>query len=204
MDKTWIRAPFRGLVIRKDAEVGEVIAPTGAGNSRGSVFTIVAPESLEVQVELSERRIRRVKEGDLASVHLDADPESALPARVRKVWPRADRTKGTIELRVALLEQPADLRPEMGARVVFRGEEAPAPKADPYVTVPLAAVAKRDGDPAVFVLTAGMARLVKVTLGDRQGETVVVLEGLEGGEEVLLDPPADLEDGADVEAGRET
>ena len=122
VEKTRIRAPFPGLVVRKDAELGEVIAPTGAGNSRGSVFTIVDPASLEVQVELSEKRILKVAEGDAATVFLDADPEKGLPAKVRKIWPRADRSKGTIEIRVTFDARPEGLRPEMAARVVFRGK----------------------------------------------------------------------------------
>lgn len=196
LEKTKIRAPFEGLVIRKDAELGEVIAPTGAGNSRGSVFTIVDPNSLEVQVELSEKRIRKVAEGERASIFLDADPEKAWPGRVRKIWPRADRSKGTIELRVTFDERPDDLRAEMAARVVFVGEEeAAAPTEEPYVTVPLRAVTQRDGGDGVFVLAGGNARFVPVTLSRTVGDRRVVEKGLAGGETVILDPGAELRDG---------
>jgi len=203
LEKTRIRAPFRGLVIRKDAEKGEVIAPTGAGNSRGSVLTIVDPESLEVQVELSERRIGRVHEGDRALAFLDAQPDRGLPGVVRKIWPRADRAKGTIEVRVALTKRPASLRPEMAARVVFKG---PAPRSDAplaqvataYVTVPRAALLKRGTKTFVFVVQDGVARLGEVKSGQPHGGQVVVLEGLEGTERVVLDPPADLHDGSRV------
>ncbi|MHC5011279.1 MAG: efflux RND transporter periplasmic adaptor subunit [Planctomycetota bacterium] len=197
VEKTRIRAPFRGLVIRKDAELGEVIAPTGAGNSRGSVFTIVDPMSLEVQVELSERRIQRVAEGDRAMVFLDADPDTGHPARVRKIWPRADRSKGTIEVRVVFDELPAEVRPEMAARVVFQGEEEPV-AGDPYLTVPTAAV-RLDGDtPWVFVVQESIMRRRRVVVGIAENGQTVIASGLDVGEIVVIDPPGDVEDGARV------
>jgi RND family efflux transporter MFP subunit len=199
VEKTRIRAPFEGLVVRKDAEEGEVIAPTGAGG-RGSVFTLVSPDSLEVQVELSERRIARVKEGDRAMVFLDAAPEQGLPATVRKIWPTADRTKGTIEVRIALEERPTLLRPEMGARVVFQGVE-PVVARDPYVTAPVAAVVGEGESAAVFVVEDGVVRRRAVRLGENEQGRVVVEEGLQGGERLVLDPAPDLRDGSRVTVG---
>jgi len=198
LDKTKIRAPFRGLVIRKDAEKGEVIAPTGAGNSRGSVLTIVDPESLEVQVELSERRLARGGEGDQASVFLNAMPDQRLAGVVRKIWPRAERSKGTIEVRVRLEKRPSFLRPDMAARVVFKGKEegatGPQP-AEPFVSVPRGAVVQRGGRSVVFVVQAGTARIVPIALRESAGTSAEVTEGLAGGETVVLDPDAGLEDG---------
>lgn len=199
LEKTRIRAPFTGMVIRKDAEKGEVIAPMAAGNSRGSVLTIIDPTSMEVQVELSERRIARVSEGDRAMVFLDADPDIGLPGAVRKIWPRADRSKGSIEVRVKLDEIPASLRPDMAARVVFKGKADTGPVGDPYVTVPSAALVRRSGNTLVFVVEGGFARGVTVMVGERRGSTVVIAEGLEGGELVVLDPPDGLRNGDTVE-----
>lgn len=203
VEKTKIRAPFRGLVIRKDAEVGEVIAPTGGGqNSKGSVLTIVDPESLEMQVELNERRIGQVKEGDTASIKLDADLESSWPGTVRKIWPRADRSKGTIEVRVSFTKRPAVARPDMAGQVIFLGSKAPAAADEPpYVTVPPAALARRAGQDVVFVLEGGVARQVAVKLGPAKGGGVVIERGLAGGETVVLSPAADLADGASIQAG---
>ena len=195
LEKTRIRAPFTGLVIRKDAEEGEVIAPMSAGNSRGSVVTIVDPTSLEIQVELSERRIGSVTPGDRALVFLDADPEHGLPGAVRKIWPRADRSKGSIEVRVKLDVIPADLRPDMAARVVFKGKDAPQVVEAPYVTVPREALAQRTGRMVVFVVEGDVVRRVEVARGEQRGAAVVVTSGLAGGEVVVLDPAADMQDG---------
>lgn len=198
LEKTKIVAPFAGIVIRKDAEEGEVIAPTGAGNSRGSVVTIVDPGSFEIQVELSERRLLKVREGDRATVVLDADPDTGYGATVRKIWPRAERSKGTIELRVRLDEQPAILRPDMAARVTFAGrtkDDLPAEAKKAYVTVPRGVLRTRGDASHVFVLRGDRVARRAVTLGEAQGEIVVIESGLEGGETLVLDPPADLRDG---------
>ena len=204
VEKTRIRAPFQGLVVRKDAEKGEVIAPTGGGqNSKGSVLTIVDPESLEMQVELNERAIANVAEGDVAGVKMDAETTRTWPARVRKIWPRADRSKGTIEVRVAFVERPPYARPDMAGQVVFQGKQRPAtgPDEPAYVSVPLAAVVKRGPADVVFVVADGTARQVTVRLGAPKGGSAVVLEGLAGGETVVLAPSATLVDGERVGAG---
>jgi RND family efflux transporter MFP subunit len=202
VEKTRIRAPFRGLVVRKDAEKGEVIAPTGGGaNSKGSVLTIVDPESLEMQVELNERQIASVAEGDTAGVKMDADTTKTWPAKVRKIWPRADRSKGTIEVRVVFKERPPYARPDMAGQVVFQGKQAAAASEPPYVTVPLAAVVKRGTADVVFVVEGGAARQVPVTLGAPKPTaptSAIVLSGLSGGETVLLSPAATLVDGEQV------
>jgi RND family efflux transporter MFP subunit len=204
VEKTRIRAPFRGLVIRKDAEKGEVIAPTGGGaQSKGSVLTIVDPESFEMQVELNERQIANVAEGDAAGIKMDADTTRTWPGRVRKIWPRADRSKGTIEVRVAFVERPPYARPDMAGQVVFRGKQDVAARSEPaYVTVPQAAVVKRGTEDVVFVLESGAARQVAVRLGAPKGTSAVVLEGLSGGETVILAPAASLVDGERVGTGQ--
>lgn len=201
VEKTKIIAPFDGVVIRKDAEPGEVIAPTGAGNSRGSVVTIVDPTSFEIQVELSERRLNKVAEGDRATIVLEADADHALRGVVRKIWPRAERSKGTVELRIALDEIPDILRPDMAARVTFEGKVDPdadqgAPEA--YVTAPRAAIVTRGPSSHVFVISNDTVERRPVTLGESRGLTVVIESGLEGGETLVLSPPSSLEDGARV------
>jgi RND family efflux transporter MFP subunit len=202
VEKTKIRAPFRGLVIRKDAEKGEVIAPTGGGqNSKGSVLTIVDPESFEMQVELNERRIGKVAEGDRARIRLDAAPDTPLAGTVRKIWPRADRAKGTVEVRVAFVERSALARPDMAGQVTFLGkvEGGTGGQVEPaYVTVPAEAVVRRGDADVVFVVEQGVARQVKVVLGAPRDGQAVVAQGLSGGETLVLAPSVALVDGERV------
>ena len=203
LEKTYVRAPFDGLVVHKEAEVGEVVAATGAGgNSRGSVATIVDPTTLEVQVEMAETRLGHIAEGDLARARLDADGPGgpSYPARVRQVWPTADRQKATVELRLEFLERPPVLKPEMGVTVAFLGKQPAGDATRPVepVRVPARAVSARDGSPAVLVVDGGVVRVVPVRLGPEKEGLVEVASGLSGGETVVLSPPAGLSNGDKV------
>jgi RND family efflux transporter MFP subunit len=200
LDKTEVRAPFDGVVVLKDAEVGEVVSPNSqGGNSRGSVATMVDFASLEVQVEMPERSIAAVAIGAPARIFLDAWPERPYAGRVARVWPVANRSKATIEVRVTFDRPDELLRPEMGARVVFlQGENEPAPESRAAlegVLVPAGAIVKVQGRSSLFVVERGRVRAVDVTAGEERSGRVLVTSGLSGQERVVVDPPARLADG---------
>jgi RND family efflux transporter MFP subunit len=203
LERTFIRAPFAGVIVRKNAEEGEVVASTGAqGNSRGSVAELVDFDSLEIQVELPETRILQVKESPSAQVFFDAEPARGWPARVSRVWPTADRQKATIEVRVAFEPGaiPPIARPEMGVRVAFAPAGAVATaNAEPELLVPLEALFDLRGERASLfvVIDAKLARR-EVELGETRGERRVVKDGLEPGSEVVLGPAADWREGQSV------
>jgi RND family efflux transporter MFP subunit len=201
LEKTEVRAPFDGVVVLKDAEVGEVVSPNSqGGNSRGAVVTMVDFASLEVQVDMPERTLAGVAIGDRARIFLDAYPDRAYAGKVERIWPTANRQKGSVELRVGF-EKPDDkLRPEMGVRVVFLGDETPEKleTPEPVVLVPDSCVTRVDGRTGVFELERDVARWRVVELGEQRGGRVVVKSGLAGGESLVANPPADLKDGARV------
>jgi RND family efflux transporter MFP subunit len=200
LGKTEVKAPFDGVVVLKDAEVGEVVSPNAqGGNSRGAVVTMVDFASLEAQVELPERSLGEVAKGTPAHVFLDAYPDRRYEGTVDRIWPTANRQKGTVELRVRLASPDDRLRPEMGVRVVFLPPEAVlVPSEEPVVLVPESAVMRADGRTGVFELTGDVARWRPVDLGERRGARVVVRQGLEGGERLVDAPPAEIEDGTRV------
>lgn len=200
VEKTFVRAPFAGIVVHKDAEVGEVVAATGAGgNSRGSVATIIDPTTLEVQVELAETRLGSISEGDATRITLDAATDKSYAGKIRQVWPTADRQKATVEMRIEFLEKPALLKPEMGARVTFLSKDAqPAAGLPEKARVSRRAVTTRDGRTVVFTVVGGVAKQVVVKLGPDVSGLSPVESGLMGGETVVLDPAPDLVDGARV------
>ena len=101
LDKTFVRAPFDGIIVLKDAEVGEVVSPNAQGaQSRGSVATMVDPTSLEVQVELPETTLSSARIGERAEIFLDAFPDQRFQGTVLRIWPTANRQKATVEVRV--------------------------------------------------------------------------------------------------------
>ena len=203
LEKTEVRAPFDGVVVLKDAEVGEVVSPNSqGGNSRGSVVTMVDFRSLEVQVDLPEKSLSAVAIGTPTNIYLDAYPRVRYAGEVKRIWPTANRQKGSVELRVVFQAPDERLRPEMSVRVVFREADEP-PTGDgepesPVILIPGDCVTNIDGRTGVFAVERDVARWRPVTLGERRGGRVVVKSGLEGGERLVASPPADLTDGTRV------
>lgn len=196
ISKSSVYAPFDGVITAKNAEVGEVVSSIASGvNSRGSVATLVDFDTLEVQVELAQTSLGAAKEGAPVQIFLDAFPEKGYPGRVRQVWPTADRQKATVEVRAEFLERDERILPEMGVRVVFLGENQEAQP--PAVMVPERALI--GGEPAVFAFDGTRVARREIQLGERSsGGRREVVSGLNGGELVVLDPPASLSDGDEV------
>lgn len=200
LDKTIVRAPFDGIVVLKDAEVGEVVSPNSQGaSSRGSVATLVDFSSLEVQVELPETSLAAARIGDAATAWLDAFPETAHAVTVQRIWPTANRQKATVEVRLGFDARDERLRPEMGVRVVFgTAEPTTDAEAEPLpegVLVPEEALVRIDGEEGLFALERDAARWRPVQVGARRGGRALVTLGLEAGERVVLSPPPTLSDG---------
>ncbi|MEM7168446.1 MAG: efflux RND transporter periplasmic adaptor subunit [Planctomycetota bacterium] len=196
IEKSEVRAPFAGVIIEKNAEVGEIVsASSGGSNARGAVATLVDFSSLEVQVELAQTSLHAAREGASVLVYLDAFPEDAYPGRVRQIWPTANRQKASVELRIVFVERDDRILPDMGVRVVFQqdgGETAPQPT---RVLLPKEALVAHP-EPSVFLFQAGtVVKTAVETAGvDEQGR-FLVKSGLRGSELVVLDPPAGLRDG---------
>jgi RND family efflux transporter MFP subunit len=203
-DYTVVRAPFSGVVTTKDAQVGEIISPLSAGGgfTRTGVGTIVDMDSLEVDVDVNEAYIGRVKPDMPAEAVLDAYPDWKIPAHVIAIVPTADRGKATIKVRVALEKKDARIVPDMGVRVSFL-EQAPkaADRAPPQgVLVPATAIVPRDGHSVVFVLDGERVRQRKVMPASQTyGDLRLLPAAVKPGENVVVSPPANLHDGSDVQ-----
>jgi len=199
LEKTFIRAPFDGVVVHKEAEIGEVVSPYSAGGrARGSVVTMVDLSSLEVQAEVPETSLSAVRKGERAQVFIDAWPNESYEVRVDRIWLIADRQNATIEVRAVFLEPDDRLRPEMGLRIVFQPEgqdDEPKSDAAPLVTVPESAVVERDSVEGVFLIEGGHVKFQPIKCSDGPNGTCVVESGLEGEERVVLRPTENLKDG---------
>jgi RND family efflux transporter MFP subunit len=202
-DYTVVRAPFSGVVTTKDAQVGEIISPLSAGGgfTRTGVGTIVDMDSLEIDVDVNEAYIGRVKPGMPAEAVLDAYPDWKIPAHVVAIVPTADRGKATIKVRVALEQKDARVVPDMGARVSFLEEKAKAGAAPPQgVLVPATAIVQRDGHSVVFVLDGEQVHQRTVTPATQTyGDLRLLPTAVSAGESVVVSPPPALKDGSDVQ-----
>jgi RND family efflux transporter MFP subunit len=202
-DYTVVRAPFSGVVTTKDAQVGEIISPLSAGGgfTRTGVGTIVDMDSLEVDVDVNEAYIGRVKPGMSAEAVLDAYPDWKIPAHVVAIVPTADRGKATIKVRVALEKKDARVVPDMGARVSFLEEKPEATTQVPQgVLVPATAIVQRDGHSMVFVVDGNAVQQRTVNpAAQAYGELRLLPVAVKPGDSVVISPPTELHDGSAVQ-----
>ncbi|UCC71921.1 MAG: efflux RND transporter periplasmic adaptor subunit [Gemmatimonadota bacterium] len=200
LENTYIRAPFSGTVLRKDAEVGEVVAPavTGGGLTRGAVVTMADLETLEVEVDVNEAYIARVRNGQPATIDLDAYPDTSFRGRVRQIVPTADRQRATVEVKVSILDTDPRILPEMGATVEFLEESGAAAAGPARVFVPAAAVRDEAGRQVVWVARDDRIERREVEAGPVTGDRREIRRGVNAGERVVVAGHEGLEDGTRV------
>ncbi len=202
LENTNVRAPFDGTVLRKDAEVGEIVAPSSAGGglTRTAIVTMADLTTLEVEVDVNEAYIAQIRSAQPSRITLDAYPDTSFVGAVRQVVPTADRQKATVQVKVEITDRDPRILPEMGAKVVFLRESGSAAvaAAPVRVMVPQGALVAAGGVTKVWVVEAGKAVGRPVSAGTVRGEQVEIRSGLSGGETVIVDPPAGLADGVRV------
>jgi len=200
LEDTVIRAPFAGIVTTKDAQPGEMISPVSAGGgfTRTGIGTVVDMDSLEIEVDVNESYINRVRAGQEVEGTLDAYPDWKIPCRVIAIVPTADRDRATVRVRIAFDALEARILPDMGIKVAFR-EEQTEQAGRRVVLVPRDAVKADEGRDVVFVINGDRVERRAVTLGTGEGEDAIVMSGIEGGERVVIQAPSDLADGDEVE-----
>jgi HlyD family secretion protein len=188
VDNTRIVAPFDGTVLKKNADVGEIVAPlAGAASSKAAVVTIADMSSLEVEADVSEANITRVVPEQGCEIRLDAYPDRRYLGYVTKIVPTADRAKATVLVKIKFKDYDNRVLPEMGAKITFLapGSDQSAVQAKPLLTVPAAAVTSQNGRPVVFQAKDDRAAEIPVVLGERIGNLVEIKEGLKEGDKVI-------------------
>ncbi len=208
VDNCVIRAPFPGIVVSKDAQVGEMVSPISAGGgfTRTGIATIVDMKSNEIEVDVNESYIAKVKEGQPVKATLDAFPNDPYDAKVRTVIPTADRQKATVKVRISFVKLDDKILPDMGVKVAFleqekpavagKGKEKPVP---PLAYIPKTAVRSDASASFVYMLRDGKVERHAVKLGMDRGTDVAVLAGVSPGDSVVVKGPESLRDGDRVE-----
>ena len=192
LENTVIRAPFTGTVLRKEAEVGEVVAPSvGGGLTRGAVVTMADLTTLEVEVDVNEAYIARVRKAQPARITLDAYPDTSFRGSVRQVVPTADRQRATVQVKVSILDRDPQILPEMGARVDFLDDSVKSsggarPAGPARLRVPATAVRELNGQSVVWLVRNGRLESRQVQAGPVSGGYREIRSGLSGGELLLI------------------
>ena len=196
VEQTRIRAPFDGVVLTKNASVGDVITPfSSALGSQAAVVTMADMSTLEVEADVSESNLARVSVGQPCEIQLDALPGQRFRGVVQRMVPTVDRAKATVMVKVRFVDTDARVLPEMSAKVAFLEREVPEQERAPRTVVQPAALAQ---DGAVFVLRDGVARRLAVKTGMKIGELVEISGDIRAGDRVVLRPHTGLRDGARV------
>jgi RND family efflux transporter MFP subunit len=188
VENTRIIAPFDGTVLKKNADVGEIVAPlAGAASSKAAVVTIADMSSLEVDADVSEANITRVTAEQNCEITLDAYPQHRYPGYVSNIVPTADRAKATVMVKIKFKEYDQRVLPEMGAKITFLavGSSLPASEIKPVLTVPEAAISTRDGRQVVYQVKDGEAVEIPVSTGKKIGNLVEVTSGLKESDKVI-------------------
>jgi RND family efflux transporter MFP subunit len=205
-DQTLIRAPFTGIVLTKSANVGDIVTPfSSASGTTGAVVTMADMETLEVEADVSESSIAKIKVGQPAEVQLDAFPELRLLGEVSRVVPTVDRSKATLLVKVKFVEHDPRVLPDMSAKIAFLARALAPEERKPVPALRPDAIVKRDGADVVFVVdgvgAAGAVKPVTVKTGEKVGDLVRV-EGVAPGTRVVANPPERLATGSRVEAAK--
>ncbi len=199
IEYTCIRAPFDAVVLTKNADVGDIVTPIGAAaTAKAAVVTIADMGSLQVEVDVSESNLEKIRVGQPCEIQLDALPEARFSGAIHMVVPTADRSKATVLVKVRFLDPDSRILPEMSAKVAFLQRAVKADERKPRTAVNPAAVANRRGKSVLFLINGERVAETPVTLGSRIGDMVEILSGVKAGAKVALKPLERLKDGTKI------
>ena len=200
LEDTIIRAPFSGVVVAKNAQPGEMISPVSAGGgfTRTGIGTIVDMSSLEIEIDVNEAYINRVKPGQKIVATLDAYPDWSIPCSVIAIIPTADRQRATVEVRVGFDELDSRILPDMGVKVAFQEEGSEVTSSRAGVLVPQTALSESGGKQYALLVVDGVVERRAVATSGERGKDIYVTAGLADGDRVILNAPSDLQAGTRV------
>jgi len=199
VDYTLIRAPFDGVILSKSANVGDMVTPfSNAVDSKGAVVNMADMSTLEVEADVSESSLGKVKVGQPAEIALDALPDARFKGHISRIVPTVDRAKATVMTKVRFDAIDPRILPEMSARVSFLSQEVSAEQQKPLLAVAADAVVDRASGKVVFLVKDDHAVAVPVATGTRIGDVVAVTGAVKSGDRVVLKPDPQLASGAQV------
>lgn len=199
VEQTLIRAPFDGVVLTKNANVGDVITPfSSALGSQAAVVTMADMSTLEVEADVAESNLSKVRLDQPCEIQLDALPDMRFRGVLHRLVPTVDRSKATVTAKIRFVDTDPRILPEMAAKVAFLSREVPPDERSARTVVKPGAIVKRGGRDVVFVVKDGTATEIGIQTAGQIGDLVEVTKGVTAGDKVVLKPPRSLRDGASV------
>ena len=201
LDATIIKAPITGTILERAVEKGEFVTTSFVGErgAKGYVVSMADLNDLQVELDISQDDFAKLYMGQKSIVTTDAFPDRKYEGIIAEMSPEANRQKATVQVKVQVLKPDDYLRPEMNARSAFVAREQASRKegsaVPPKIVIPTAAVRDSGGRKSIFIVFEGKAAERSIKTGNSTSRGVEVAEGLIGGEEIVLSPPATLKDG---------
>lgn len=198
-DFTEIRAPFDGVVLVKNANVGDIITPfSSAAGSQGAVVTMADMSTLEVEADVSESNLAKAKIGQPVEITLDALPDNRFRGSIVGIVPTVDRAKATVMTKIRFEKLDARILPEMSAKVTILSQAVTDADQQPLLALNPKAVVDRDGKKVVFRMKEDVVEAITVTLGRKIGDNVEVRSSLQSGDKLVLSPTEKMKAGDKV------
>ncbi len=199
LDYTLIRAPFDGVVLTKNADIGDIVTPLGAAaTAKAAVVTIADMNSLQVEVDVSETSITSISVGQPCDIQLDALSDMRFRGEVYAIVPTVDRTKATVLVKVRFMDKDPRMLPDMSAKVSFLSRSLKPEELKSRLAVNGSALIQNDGKTYVFLLKQSIVKKTFVQLGEKLGDMMEIKEGLKPGDRVVIKPPKGLKDGSKI------
>ncbi len=199
VEYTLIRAPFDAVVLTKNADIGDIVTPIGAAaEAKAAVVTIADMGSLQVEVDVAESNLQSVRVGQPCEIQLDAIPDSRFRGEVHMIVPTADRTKATVLVKVRFLDSYDRILPEMSAKVAFLSRSVKPEEQKPVTVISPHALRERKGKNVVYVVKGNRVVETTITIGQRLGDMVEVLEGVKAGDRVVVKTPEKVKNGSRI------
>ncbi len=199
VEYTFIRAPFDGVVLTKNADVGDIVTPIGAAaNAKAALVTMADMKSLQAEVDVSESNLRLIKIGQPCEILLDALPDSRFSGAVHMIVPTADRSKASILVKVGFIDKDERILPEMSAKVAFLEREVGAQEKKPLTVINLSAIIERNGKKYVFLIKDRRALETEIITGVTIRDMVEVTDGIKTGDKIAIKPLNKLKNGVRV------
>lgn len=199
LDYTLIRAPFDAVVLTKNADVGDIVTPLGsAANAKAAVVTIADMSSLQVEADVSESNLEKIKVGQPCEITLDALPDVRFRGLTHTIVPTADRSKATVMVKVKFVDEDPRVLPEMSAKVAFLERPVQPGEQRPVVAVNPQAVLSQDKRQFVFVIKGDKAVKVPISIGAKIGDMLQVTSGIKPGDKIALRPLDKLQNGSRI------
>jgi RND family efflux transporter MFP subunit len=196
---TMIRAPFNAIVLTKNADIGDIVTPLGAAaNAKAAVVTIADMNSLQVEADVSESNLQKIKVGQPCEIQLDALPDSRFRGVIHMIVPTADRSKATVMVKVRFIDKDTRILPEMSAKVAFLSKPVSTADEKPRTLLSNKTIVERGGKKTVFLINRDRVLQTHVATGETFGEMSEISSGVKAGDRVVINPSKRLKNGSKI------